>query len=277
MLKHNFDTRRNESLTRTPKKTYIIHYSLRFLNNLWGLKMAFKDTALRTAYAMPLIFAAATASAQGKLPVIEPSATDLSKPLAAACVETTAGQPNLTAWDKLKTIMGARGQMIAASGDKIVQGNQRREKIFTVSNNFSGKEGYVIDSSSSKADREGSNSFCFIQATHAVVVDNSKLDAVPAVVNKGELGVALGNNHKLGSKVAVMGLAKGSLFAVHFNPANNKGAYKEANGIGGQAADLAILENFDYSPKMKVVMEQLSAAKPDSQVAVLALPKAEPR
>ena len=39
---------------------------------------------------------------------------------------------------------------------------------------------------------------------HAVVVDNSKLDKVPSVVNVGELGTALTNNHNLGSKVAAM-------------------------------------------------------------------------
>jgi hypothetical protein len=244
-----------------------------------GSKMAFNSTALKTTLAAPILAVAFATNAQTKLPVIEPSATDLSKPVAAACVETTPGQPSLTAWDKLKTIMGARGQMIAATGDKIVQGNQRREMIFTISNNFNGKEGYVINSGASKADRENASGFCFEPTANSVFVDVSKLDKVPAIVNRGELGIALTNNHNLGSKVAVMGMfTQGSLYAVHFNPSTGKGAYKQSDVQGGNARNMALFENFDYSPKMKAVMEQLSAsAKPDSQVAVLALPKAEPR
>jgi hypothetical protein len=245
-----------------------------------GSKMAFNSTALKTTLAAPILAVAFAANAQTKLPVIEPSATDLSKPLASACVETTPGQPSLTAWDKLKTIMGARGQLIVGSADKIVQGNQRRELTVTISNNFSGKEGYIIDSAASKAERETSKGFCFSPLASAAFVDVSKLDKVPYNLNKGELGVALTNNHNLGSKVAFMGVTEGgSLHAVHFNPdsQDRKGALKASNSQGGQARNLAVFENFDYSPKMKVVMEQLSAAKPDAQVAALALPKVEPR
>ncbi|OFW87003.1 MAG: hypothetical protein A3J37_08910 [Alphaproteobacteria bacterium RIFCSPHIGHO2_12_FULL_45_9] len=236
--------------------------------------MSLAQSLSKATYAVPLVFAVAAgaASAQNKLPVIEPSATDLSRPLAAACVETTPGQPALTAWDKLKTIMSARGQMIVGSGDKIVQGNQRREVTFTISNNFSGKEGYIIDSAANKAGRDTSNGFCFEPLVNAVFLDVSKLDKVPAVLNKGELGIALTNAHKLGSKVAFMGMAQGgSLYAVHFNPnsSNHKGSLIGANAQGGQAANLAVFENFDYSDKMKVVMEQLSSNKIDQRVAGL--------
>lgn len=235
--------------------------------------MALKQSLANVAYAVPVVFAlaAGTASAQAQLPVIEPSTTDLSKPIAAACVETTPGQQGLTAWDKLKTIMGARGQLIAASGNKIVQGkNERRELIFSVSNNFSGKEGYIINSAASKAEREQATGFCFRLAATSVSVDISKLDQVPSVLNQGELGVALTNNHNLGSKVAVMGMSsQGSLFAVHFNPLTHKAAYKGSNAQGGQARDLAILEDFDYSDKMKAVMGLANTKQSQERVAGL--------
>lgn len=242
--------------------------------------MSLAQSLSKATYAVPLIFAVAAgvANAQNKLPVIEPSATDLSRPLAAACVETTPGQPGATAWDKLKTIMGARGQMIAASGNKIVQGNQRQELIFAISNNFSGKEGYIINSEAPKAGREGSTGFCFQQEANAVSIDVTKLTQVPSVLNKGELGVALTNQHNLGSKVAIMGMSTGgSLFAVHFNPLTHKAAYKGSNAQGGQARDLAVLEDFDYSDKMKAVMELANAKQQPDRVAGLDARKLEPR
>lgn len=236
-----------------------------------GSNMSLSATLKKVAFAAPLVFAfaASNSNAAGKLPVIEPNATDLSKPLTAACVETTPGQPGLTAFDKLKIIMDARGQMIAASGDQIVAGPSRQEIMFTISNNFSGKEGYIIDSSASKADRVSAKSFCFrTAAKNAAFVDVSKEEKVPVLLNQGDLGIALSNNHNLGSKVAVMGImSQGSLYAVHFNPTTHKGAYKESDAQGGGFRDLAVFENFDYSPKMKAVMQQLADAKAAERVA----------
>ena len=224
--------------------------------------MAFNSTALKTTLAAPILVVAFATNAQTKLPVIEPSATDLSKPVAAACVETTPGQPNLTAWDKLKTIMGARGQMIAGSGDKIAQGNKRLEIILTLSNNFSGREGYIVDSSVPKAERENAKSFCFQPVDRIAYVDTSKTDQVPSPVNKGELGKALTNAHKAGYKVAVMGMyTQGSLFAIHFNP-NSKdasnGAFLQSDIQGNKVMSVGTFSNFDYSSKMKAVMVEIA-------------------
>lgn len=202
----------------------------------------------------------------GSLPTIEPSDTDLSKPIAAACVETTPNQVGLTAWDKLKTIMTARGQMIAASGDQIIRGNKYQEMIFTISNNFSGKEGYIIDSPLPKGQKEQADGFCFEPVSHAVFEDVSKLNKVPDVLNKGELGIALTNNHNLGSKIAVMGRKpNGSLFVVHFNPnerdqsgrLTGRGALKGSDAQGENAKNMAFFVNFDYSDKMKMVLNSI--------------------
>ena len=82
------------------------------------------------------------------------------------------------------------------------------------------------------------------------------------MLNKGELGIALTNNHNLGSKVAVMGMySQGTHYAVHFNPTTGKGAYKESNGQGGRARNLAFFQDFDYSDKMKAVIDEISKKK----------------
>ena len=229
-----------------------------------GSKMAFNSTALKTTLAAPILAVAFATNAQTKLPVIEPSATDLSKPVAAACVETTPGQPSLTAWDKLKTIMGARGQMIVGSGDAVLQKNARQEMIFTIANNFSGGEAYIVDSATNKADRVNSRGFCFERVASAGFVDNSKSSAIPAFLNKGEMGIVLKNNNSLGSKIAVIGTTlNGSLIAVHFNPDSKspnyqKGALKTSDAQGNGFRDTAILHNFDYSDKMKAVMVEIA-------------------
>ncbi len=74
MLKHNFDTRRNESLTQVPQKTYIINYSLSFISllkhfmgSIMGLS-AVKDfansTTAKVALAGAIAFSAFGANAQ---------------------------------------------------------------------------------------------------------------------------------------------------------------------------------------------------------------------
>lgn len=210
-----------------------------------------------------LIACGTTYADEKRTPHVEPTQLDLTKPLTEmACVETTSSPPRESAWGKLVAIMTARRQMIAASGDKLSVGSARPEIMFTVANNFSGTEGYMITSVASKTDRAGSKGFCIIPLQNSVVIDISKLDQVPSIVNKGELGVALTNNHILGSKVAIMGMySQGSIFALHFNKDTHIAAYKESDGQGGRARDAMVLENFDYSPKMKLVMEQLPRAK----------------
>jgi major membrane immunogen (membrane-anchored lipoprotein) len=213
------------------------------------------------------------ANAQGtETPVIEPSTSNLSQPLREVCVATTPGQPGLTAWEKLSTIMGARGQMIAAEGNQIVAvSNARQGKLITVSNNFSGKEGYIVSSEVPYANRKEAPSFCLKPASFAFAVNMKEEQGVPKVVNKGELGVALTNHDQAGSKTAIAGMyPQGTLFAVHFNPRTHKGAIKIADAQGGKAGDLAALEDFDYSDKMKRVFELASLEKNNNKPSVVA-------
>ncbi len=117
-----------------------------------------------------------------------------------------------------------------------------------------------------KGQKEQADGFCFEPVSHAVFEDVSKLSKVPDVLNKGELGIALTNNHNLGSKVAVMGRKpNGSLFVVHFNPnerdqsgrLTGRGALKGSDAQGENARDMAVFMNFDYSVKMKNVLNSI--------------------
>ncbi len=229
---------------------------------------------------LPILLGASTAfaAAASAAPVIEPSKTDLSKPLADACVKTTEGQPGLSAWDKLKTVMGARGQMIAANGNKLglnkVGG--KAEMMYTVANNFSGKEGYIIISDTPKGQRETSKGFCFSNVKYAFA--NNPNNGVPKIINEGEMGTALGNLHKAGSKVAVYGMySTGQLFAVHFDNATGKGSEMMADGKGMKAFHAAYLNDFEFTDKMKKVFEaELAEATTPVRVAAATAPKPAP-
>ena len=218
-----------------------------------------RKVSLKSILAVHLLGLTSVAHSQAKLPVIEPEKTNLLQPLPAGCVETTSPNSTETAWEKLRIVMGARRQMIVGSANQIVQGPERKELIYTISSDFSGNEGYIIRSKTNRANREKSQEFCLDPARVAAYVDNSNLQAVPTMVNRGELGIALLNNHKLGSKVAVIGaFSQGSLYAVHFNAATGKGAHKESDSQGNGFRDIAFFENFEYSERMKAVMSAVA-------------------
>lgn len=211
-------------------------------------------TLRKAAYAAPLVFAAA-ANVNAAPPTIEPSSTNLTKPYINGCVKTTPGQPGMTAWDKLVTVMTARGQMIVGSGDKLAP-TGRFETILTISNNFSGGEAYIIDSGAVKGKHKEADGFCITPLRGAAAYDIATLSDVPKVLDKGELGIALRNQHKVGSKVAYAGATlNGSLVVVHFNQNSGKGSMIISNNLGMQAGDSSYYINFDYWDKMKKVFE----------------------
>lgn len=221
----------------------------------------------KAATIAPLALALTTnVMAQNPLPRIEPSATDLSKPIPnAVCVDTTTGQTGSSAWDKLATIMSARNQMIAVEGDQVVAGpNSHQAKLVTVSNNFTGKEGYIISSEVPNANRKQSPSLCLMPVSFSIAVNQKENVGIPKVLNKGELGVALTNHDKVGDKVSIAGMyTQGSLFAVIINSQTHKGVMYMADATGNKAAAIAALVDFDYSAKMKQVFESLSSQKPN--------------
>ena len=74
MLKLNFDTRRNESLTISPQKAYSVNYSLRVLNNMGAimalLPSEFKKTAKSLGAALlTTVFMAANVNAAPNTPI----------------------------------------------------------------------------------------------------------------------------------------------------------------------------------------------------------------
>lgn len=211
-------------------------------------------TLRRAAYAAPLVFAAAAANVNAAPPTIEPSNTDLSKPYIEGCVKTTPGQPEMTAWKKLGAVMTARGQMIVGSGDK-VGATGKSETMVTISNNFGGGEAYIIDSGFVKGKHTEADGFCITPLRHGVAINIATSNGVPKVLDQGELGMALRNQDKAGSKVAFAGMTmNGSLLAVHFDQNTKKGAMKISNAAGMQAGNSGVFINFDYWDKMKKVL-----------------------
>lgn len=211
-------------------------------------------TLRKAAYAAPLVFAAA-ANVNAAPPTIEPSSTDLTKPYLEGCVKTTEGQPGLTAWNKLVSVMTARGQMIVGSGNKLGP-TGKSETILSISNNFSGGEAYIVESGLVKGKHMEADRLCFSPLRNGVAINVAASNGVPKVLDQGELGIALRNHDKAGSKIAFAGMTmNGSLLAVHFNKNTNKGAMKLSNATGMQAGDVGFYIDFDYWDKMKKVFE----------------------
>ena len=268
--------------------------------------MSFKQSLAKASYTTPLLCAFATANAQNKLPVIEPKDADLSKPLSAACVETTSGMTakdfsttakawgvallstmfmasnanaadskivelsdlNLsqpipsnvcfkdsdqgTAISKLQAAMVARNQksVIVANQVGVATGADKspfRERLFS-SNLQQGGEGYEVNSSAPMG--QVGTQYCLSHNQKVYIYSAFNSNGVPAVVNKGELGLALNNNNKVGSKVVLAALTEqGTLSVVNFNPATGEGSLKFADANGAHASDLPIV-SAGYSPKL---------------------------
>lgn len=238
-----------------------------------GSKMSLTAALKKAAYVAPITIAiAANAMAETNLPRIEPSTADLSRPITTTvCVDTTPGQPGLSAWDKLVAIMNARGQMIAIEGNQVIPDtNTRQLQLITVSNNWSGREGYLISSRVPNAKRKEAPSFCLEPAKFSKAINQKETPGVPQVLNQGQLGIALNNHDKAGTKVRIAGsYYNGSLFAVIFNSVTNKGTIYMSDAAGNKAAPIAALEDVDFSEKMKNVLVA-NAEKANSKPSLVA-------
>ena len=229
----------------------------------------------KAAFATPFVFAlAANVNAQTP-PTIEPTATDLTKPVGPACVKTTPGQPGLSAWDKLIMIMDARGQIVIGSGNQLVAGNQKRELILTTA--YNGKEGYIIDSAAPKSERKESSGFC-LMPLKAVSAYNAftSTDIPPPLKDKGQLGVAIQNNHNAGLKVVMIGVhTQGSLVVVNYDPTSGRASMKGSDYQGNRARDEAYMQDFAYGKKALEFFQTSSSDKtdPPSVVALAPTPK----
>jgi hypothetical protein len=213
----------------------------------------FRQVAVPVATAITLAFAANANAA----PTLELDQLDLSKPIPSGCFESNSKG---TAISKLKTAMFARGQKSVVAGNQVVVGSNPYQELIFTSNLQKGGEGYEINSD--KPMGQIGTGYCLQrnQAVYIYSVFNSQ--GVPNEVKRGEMGKALTNQDKAGTKVALTILTEqGSIAAVNFNPLTGKGTHVSADGNGNTAANLAFLVNTGYSSSL-----------PDNVKAALGIP-----
>lgn len=197
-------------------------------------------------FVAPMVLVAAFATNANAADTLEIDQLDLSKPIPSGCfVDNNKG----TAIEKLRAAMGARGQKSVVAGNQVVVGsNPYQEQMYT-SNLQQGGEGYIV--LSDKPMGQAGSEYCWTRNQKVYIYSVFNSQGVPSIVNKGEMGKALTNQDKLGTKVALTMLTEqGSIAAVNFNPSTGKGVLISADGNGNHAANLAFLESAGYSAKL---------------------------
>lgn len=187
-------------------------------------------------------FANLNANAADQAKFVQVAELDLNKPIPSnICVKDDAQG---TAHAKMKTIMGARGQKSVVAANQPVQNTDPahgglQERMYT-STLQQGGEGY--DVSSDRPTGKLGTTYCFARNQKVYIYSVFNSAGVPAIVNKGELGIALANNDKAGSKVAIAALTdKGTITVVNFNPDTGRGSQKFSDGKGGTAFDYPLM------------------------------------
>lgn len=212
---------------------------------------------MRLCSLLTSVFMMTSAQAADPAKFVQVAELDLNKPIPSnVCVKDDAQG---TALSKMKTIMGARGQKSVVAGNHTVQNNDPahgglQEEMFT-STLVQGGEGY--DVTSNRPLGKAGTEYCFAQNQKVYIYSVFNSVGIPALVNKGELGVGLVNSDKAGSKVALVMLTeKGSIRVVNFNPSTGLGSLKSADGNGNNAGDLAALRNTGYSASLPLAAKK---------------------
>jgi hypothetical protein len=212
-------------------------------------------------------FMIANANAADPAKFVQVADLDLNKPIPSnVCVQDDAQG---TAVSKMRTIMGAREQKSVVAANQVIQNvdpaNGGLVEEMVTSNLKQGSEGYMV--SSNRPLGKPGTVYCFAQNQKVFIYSAFNSAGVPSIVNKGELGIALTNNHKAGLKVAIAALTEqGTIKVVNFDPSTGRGSIKGADGNGNKAGNMAFLVNAGYSASLP------SAAKkalgiPDESVA----------
>lgn len=248
------------------------------------LPSEFKETAKSLGAALlTTVFMVANANA-AEPRIVELSDLNLTKPIPSNVCFKDSSQG--TAIDKLQTAMIARGQKSVVVANQAVAAlgadkSPYRERIFS-SNLQQGGEGYEVNSSSPMG--QVGSQYCLAQNQKVFIYSAFNSKGVPAIVNKGELGIALVNNDKAGYKVVIAALTEqGTLSVVNFNPLTGNGSFKSADGNGNNAGNLATLVQTGYSPKLPVAAKRAlgipeeSVASLEGERVVLATVSREPQ
>ena len=218
--------------------------------------MALTNAMLKATLAAPLIAVAFTTSAQYNSQYIEPSTTELSKPLSSrVCVKTTAGQPFLTAFDKLRTIIDARGQIVVATADQAIErpkgGAEYKGILLTTAAN--GSEGYIIRSDRPRLESKAANEFCLRPIRAVNIYDVFTANSVPPEVNKGEFGRGFTKARDSGFEIMMTGISGPSRIAVSHRK-DGFGSISEANLNGNDSGDTSILLGLKYTAEAQQLL-----------------------
>lgn len=211
-------------------------------------------TALRKAvYAAPLVFAAAAANVNAAPPTtIELTQIDLNRPIPNnVCFEDSSKGKG---FDKLKSAMNARGQIVVATANQAVVtqsgGNPLKGRIFSSSED--GREGYIISLNLPKEQISADTGYCMTSIRDINIYNVFTLQGVPPEVNKGELGTAFNSGYKNGIKILMTARTYGgALVALEYSPSNGKGALVSADANGNSAGTLGVMASMGYSSKAK--------------------------
>lgn len=231
--------------------------------------MSFARSSFAAVVAAPVIAATlsfglpANANAD-EVKYIEPSTADLSQPV-DACVKSTPGQPNLTAYKKLLDILERQNQIIAIDTNILGvdgKGGVGSTKV-SVDKNLTGKGGYFITSSYPKVKNEQSDGFCLLPLKNSVARKYGVAELANSV-NRGQFGIVLENQAKSGSFTVGFGRHhSGSIYAIHFNQSTNSGRILIANAYGNDAVPSAYIKDLEIKSDYQLLLAgSLTQEKP---------------
>lgn len=194
---------------------------------------------------------------------VELDTLDLSKPIPTnVCFESNAKG---TAFDKLKTAMNARNQIVVATANQAVVSKTNPLQAELFSSTINGSEGYDITLDTPKERMAETSGACLTAIKNINIYDVNKLTAVPAEVNKGEMGVALRNAHTKGTKVMMTAQSTGgALIALQYNAAQGYGGLISADANGNKAGTLGNMASIGYSTKAKELLGIIPTDKKDT-------------
>ncbi len=228
----------------------------------------FRESAKTLSMALlTATFFAANANAAEPAKFVQVADLDLSKPIPSnVCVKDDAQGKAI---DKMRTVMGARGQKSIVAGNQPVADTDPahgglQERMFT-STLLQGGEGYYV--LSDRPTGKAGTTYCFSQNPKVYIYSVFNSNGVPEIVNKGELGVALTNNDKVGMKVAIAALTdKGTIAVVNFDPHTKKGSQKFSDAKGGTAFDLPLVDA-GYSASLPISAKRSLGIPMDGNIA----------